>query len=113
LDDEDAPAYVAARNAEWAVQCRLLRCVFGNPFRPAAIDPLWLAWNGGAAVKLARAAYDLRRRPSGELDRSRLAVLADALEEAGCADAELLGHLRGPGPHVWGCHALDAILGRG
>jgi hypothetical protein len=41
-----------------------------------------------------------------------LAVLADALEEAGCADAGLLGHLRSRGPHVRGCWALDLILGR-
>jgi hypothetical protein len=63
--------------------------------------------------KLARAAYEERRLPSGELDLARLAVLADALEDAGCADAELLGHLRGTGPHVRGCHVLDAILGKG
>jgi hypothetical protein len=40
----------------------------------------------------------------------RLAVLADALLEAGCDDECLLGHLRGPGPHVRGCFALDAIM---
>jgi hypothetical protein len=35
---------------------------------------------------------------------------ADLLEEAAFADAELLGHLSGLGPHVLGCHALDAVL---
>jgi hypothetical protein len=103
----------APMGEELAAQCVLLRCIVGNPFRPSAIDPLWLAWNGGAVSKLARAAYEERRLPSGELDPARLAVLADALEDAGCADAELLGHLRGPGPHVRGCHALDAIMGKG
>jgi hypothetical protein len=49
---------------------------------------------------------------AGRLDPTRLAVLADALEEAGCADAELLGHLRGPGLHVRGCWAVDSLLGR-
>ena len=44
-----------------------------------------------------------RPRPEGTLDPQRLLVLADALEEAGCANAEVLGHLRGPGPHVRGC----------
>jgi len=39
-------------------------------------------------------------------------VLADALEEAGCAETALLDHLRAPGPHVRGCWALDHILGR-
>lgn len=48
----------------------------------------------------------------GTLDVARLAVLADALEEAGITDAFLLDHLRGSGPHVRGCFALDAILGR-
>jgi tRNA (cmo5U34)-methyltransferase len=32
--------------------------------------------------------------------------------DAGCDDAELLGHLRSGGPHYRGCFAVDAILGR-
>ncbi len=90
----------------------LVRDVFGNPFRYAPPPrPEWLAWGGGVVLRLAQAAYD--ERPSdGLLDRARLAVLADALEEAGCEDAELLGHLRAPGPHVRGCWALDLILGK-
>jgi hypothetical protein len=88
-------------------RCALIRCIFGNPFRPLpAADPAWLRWNGGAILKLARAVYE---------DRAfeRLPILADALEEAGCADADLLGHLRGPGPHARGCWAVDWILGKG
>jgi hypothetical protein len=42
----------------------------------------------------------------------RLPILADALEEAGCTDAYLLAHLRGPGPHVRGCWAVDLVLGK-
>jgi hypothetical protein len=42
----------------------------------------------------------------------RLPVLADALEEAGCQDADLLGHCRGAGPHVRGCWPVDLILGK-
>jgi hypothetical protein len=42
----------------------------------------------------------------------RIPLLADALEDAGCTDAELLGHLRGPGPHVRGCWAVDVVLGK-
>jgi hypothetical protein len=45
------------------------------------------------------------------LDTVCLAVLADALEEAGCDNADLPVHLRGPGPHVRGCWALDLLLG--
>jgi hypothetical protein len=89
----------------------LLRDVVGSPplLQPAVVDPSALAWNGGVVRRLAQAAYD-DRLPSGLLDNARLAVLADALEESGCNDAELLGHLRGPGPHVRGCHVLDALL---
>jgi hypothetical protein len=49
---------------------------------------------------------------SGELDHGRLAVLADALEEAGCDNQEMLTHLRGPGPHVRGCWVVDVLLGK-
>jgi hypothetical protein len=90
-----------------------LRDILGNPFRPAALDPSWLAWNGGTLPKLAAAAYEDRRLPEGTLDPVRLALVADALEDAGCADRELLGHLRGPGPHVRGCWAVDLLLEKG
>jgi hypothetical protein len=87
--------------------------LFGNPFRPVALNPTWLSWNDGTVAKLAQAAYDERLLPSGQLDSARLAVLADAAEEAGCTDADLLGHLRGPAPHVRGCFAVDLLLGKG
>ena len=90
---------------------RALPCV-PAACRPAGAHPAWLAWHGGAAVKLAQSVYEERELPSGHLDAARLAVLADMLEEAGCSDAQLLGHLRGPGPHVRGCFAVDAMLGK-
>jgi hypothetical protein len=103
----------ARRGQEREAQCALLRDVFGPlPFRPVALDPAWLAWHGGAVKRLAEAVYEERELPSGHLDAPRLAVLADMLEEAGCSDAHLLGHLRGPGPHVRGCFAIDALSGR-
>jgi hypothetical protein len=80
-----------------------VRCVFGNPFRPARADPAWPAWNGGTVRRLAESVYAGRAF-------DRLPVLADALEDAGCADADLLGHLRGPGPHARGCWAVDLLL---
>jgi hypothetical protein len=91
-------------------QAALLRDVLGDPFRPVALKP---AWRTPDVRALARAAYEERALPAGTLERPRLAVLADALEEAGCSDKEVLGHLRGPGPHVRGCWALDAILAKG
>jgi hypothetical protein len=106
-----AAAWAAATDSARAIQAALLRCLVGNPFGPAALDATWLAWNGGLIGQLAQAAYDERQLPSGHLDPDRLAVLADALEEAGC-DQEILGHLRSPGPHVRGCWPLDLCLGR-
>jgi hypothetical protein len=88
----------------------LIRDLFGGPFSPVCVDPVWLT---PAVTALATVAFEERSLPSGHIGPARLAVLADALEEAGCADAELLGHLRAPGPHVRGCWALDLILGKG
>jgi predicted DNA-binding WGR domain protein len=62
-------------------------------------------------LALARAAREVEM-PDGSLDSGRLAVLADALEEAGCADDVVLSHLRQPGPHVQGCWALHTALGK-
>jgi hypothetical protein len=93
----------AARIAEEkAAQCDLMRDIFGSPFRPVVADRSWLT---PSAVSLAEGIY---------ADRSfdRLPLLADALEDAGCTDAELLAHLRGPGPHVRGCWAVDLVLGK-
>lgn len=90
----------------------IVRDLFGNPFRPVAIDLAWLAWNGGTVGRLAEAAYTERELPSGHLALARLALVADALEDAGCSDAEILGHLRSAGPHVRGCWPLDLALGK-
>jgi hypothetical protein len=93
----------------------LLRDVTGNLFNP--LPPKrgkkkwqeqwrsWLAWNDGTIVKLAQAIYDERAF-------DRLPVVADALEEASCTNADILAHCRGPGPHVRGCWAVDLILGK-
>jgi hypothetical protein len=92
-----------------AAQSHLLRDIAGNPFRPVALSP---AWQTPAVLALAQAAYDNRTLPAGPLEPDLLAVLADALEDAGCTDADLLGHLRGPGPHVRGCWAVDTLLNK-
>jgi hypothetical protein len=96
--------------SELAAQVSLVREFLGNPFRPVAPDPAVLLWNDGTIPRLAGATYDQRRQPGGTLDSERLAILADALEEAGCADQAILSHLREPGPHVRGCWAVDALL---
>jgi hypothetical protein len=83
----------------------LLREVFGNPVRPARIDPASLTWNDRTVVKLAQSIYD---------DRAfdRLPILADALEEAGCTDADILTHCRQGGEHVRGCWVVDLLIGK-
>jgi hypothetical protein len=121
--DPHAPAIVTARHAAWAAahaqdqrplrgslgemaeqweQASLLREIIGNPFRLVAFDP---AWRTPAVLHLAQAMYD---------DRAfdQLPILADALEEAGCASREVLDHCRGPGPHVRGCWVVDLVLGK-
>jgi hypothetical protein len=116
-DEPEKAAWVigrAFRNSRWNKEQRigqafLARDIFGKPFRPVSLNP---TWRTPQVMALAQAAYEHRDLLSGHLDPARLAVLADALEDAGCTDAELLGHLRGPGPHVRGCWAVDLLLGK-
>jgi hypothetical protein len=88
---------------EQGAQAALLRDILGYPFATVRIDPAWRAWNKGTVVALAQTIYD-------EDTFDQAPVLADALEEAGCTDARILDHLRGPGPHVRGCWVVDLIL---
>src|SRR5262245_55517719 len=84
---------MALHGGERLAQADLLRDVF-NFYRPVVVEPDWLAWDGGTVRTLAEAAYDDRALPDGLLDLDQLGVLADALEDAGCADDSLLPHLR-------------------
>lgn len=89
------------RAEEEAAQVADIRCVFGGVFRAGAVEPEWLT---STVVALAR------RADEGQ-EFGVLPILADALQDAGCDDEELLAHLRG-GPHVLGCGALDLVLGK-
>jgi hypothetical protein len=80
----------------------LVRCIFGNPFRPVVFAP---SWRSETAVALAAGIYEERAF-------DRLPILADALEEAGCDHPDVLNHLRGPGPHARGCGVVDGVLGK-
>jgi hypothetical protein len=96
-----------------ALRAGLLRCIIGNPFRPVARgimyeSPLWHAED-----RLRLAIFGLARGVYSDRAWDRCPILADALEEAGCTNADILAHLRGPGPHARGCHVLDLILGKG
>jgi hypothetical protein len=92
--------------SELQTLAQLVRDVFGNPFRTVSFDPDWARWHEGLIPKLALGCYEDR-------DFDCLPVLADALEEAGCADRTILDHCRLPGPHVRGCVVVDLILGKG
>jgi hypothetical protein len=106
------PLWVFTDEADRKRQVLILRDLFGNPYRPVSIRPTWLACGDGTVVKMAQSIYDDRELPAGTLDPARLAVLADALEEAGCTEKPVLSHLRAAGPHVRGCWVLDLILGK-
>jgi hypothetical protein len=81
-------------------RCALIRDLFGNPFQLVAADPAWRTPN---VLSLARAIYQERRFED-------LPVLADALEEAGCTDGDILAHCRQGGGHVRGCWVVDLVL---
>lgn len=83
-------------------QAHLARDIFGNPFRPVTLDQSWLT---PTVIALAQAIYD-------ERVFDRLPILADALEDSGCTNAEILAHCRGPGPHVRGCWVVDLLLAK-
>jgi hypothetical protein len=93
------------RKGEAEAQSRILRDLLGNPFRPVAADAAWLGRNGRAVVGIAQTVYDDRRF-------DLLPILADALEDAGCCETEVLGHCREPGEHMRGCWVVDLALGR-
>lgn len=81
---------------------RLIRCIFGNPFRPVAFDPNWCT---STVVSLARSMYESR-------DFSPMPILSDALQDAGCENEDTLNHCRSAGSHVRGCWVVDLILGK-
>jgi len=98
-------AWTSAFKEELAEASRLLRELVGNPFRPVRVEPAWLRWNDGAVVKMAKAIDDAGRFAD-------LPILADALEDAGCDNADLLSHCRTAGGHAAGCWAVDLLLGK-
>jgi hypothetical protein len=85
-------------------QTDLLREIFGPlPFRPVTVQPSWVQWNDGTVLHLAQSIYDDRRFED-------LPILADALEDSGCTDTDILGHCRSGRDHVRGCWVVDLVL---
>jgi len=97
-----------ARTLQRKEQAELLRDIFGaTPFHPVTIEA---SWKTSTVVALAATIYSNRDLPSGRLDATRLGVLADAMEEAGCNDERVLQHLREERLHVRGCWVVDGLL---
>ncbi len=80
----------------------LVRCVFSNPYRPVDFDP---RWRTETAIGIAGQMFDTR-------EFIAMPILADALQDAGCEDTNVLSHCRSDGPHVRGCWVVDAVLDR-
>jgi hypothetical protein len=82
---------------------RLFRDIFGNPFRPIAFAP---EWRTSTAVSLARTMYESR-------EFGAMPILADALQDAGCDNDDILDHCRDTSlTHVRGCWVCDLVLGK-
>ncbi|HEV3386616.1 MAG TPA: hypothetical protein VG097_17495 [Gemmata sp.] len=90
------------RMQEYKAQADFLRDIFGNPFRPITIDPTWLT---STVLALANGIYS-------EKAFDRMAILADALQDSGCSNEEVLNHCRSDGVHVRGCFVVDKLLGK-
>ncbi|MCE9565687.1 MAG: hypothetical protein K8U57_26995 [Planctomycetes bacterium] len=83
------------------LQADLLRDIFGNPFRPVALDP---SWGSDTVLSLARHIYESR-------DFSAMPILADALQDVGCDNDDILCHCRDEKQvHVRGCWVVDLVL---
>jgi hypothetical protein len=96
----DSPARALEEEAVWV---GLLRDIVGPlPFRPAVLDS---ALRTSTVIALATGIY-------AERAFDRAPILADALEDAGCADDEVLDHLRGPNTHIRGCWVIDLLLAK-
>ncbi len=146
--DKYGPCYQGCDQAHLQRGAALLHDIIGNPFRPVLLP--WRCRECGIPCGPPAAGYycskcgaDEARRPwltmtvlaiarriYDERDFAGMPILADALEDAGCDNEEILRHCRGEelipsphmpkiglwgklrGPHVRGCWCLDLILGK-
>jgi hypothetical protein len=91
------------RLAEGRAQVHLVHDLFGPlPFRSISTGA---GWQTPKALALAQRIYDHRAF-------DQMPELANALEEAGCTDPDVLGHCRSEGEHVRGCWVIDLLLGK-
>jgi hypothetical protein len=63
-------------------------------------------WRSSTVMQLANHIYEAR-------DFAQMPILADALQDAGCNNADILSHCRDPQQvHVRGCWVVDGVLGK-
>lgn len=84
--------------------CDIFRDIVGNPFLP-------VRWTAESRLRTATV-LGVAQRIYDDRDFVAMPILADVLEDAGCTDAAILDHCRGPDPHVRGCWVVDLILGK-
>jgi hypothetical protein len=99
---ESARRALPPGDAAAAAQASLLRELFGNPFREVKVDR---GWRTDTVLSLAGQVYE-------SCDFSLMPILADALQDAGCDNADVLDHCRSDGSHVRGCWVVDLVLGK-
>lgn len=106
----------AARGKRHGEICDLFREIIGNPFAPRTAVPTWMQpterSTPGWLIRVSETARRIAVAIHRDQAYDRFPILADALEEEGCTDDELLLHLRLPGSHVRGCWALDLVLSK-
>ncbi len=87
---------------ELGSQASLFREIVGIPFKPITLNPTWLT---STVVSLASGIYE-------EKAFDRMPILADALQDAGCDNEDILNHCRQRGEHARGCWVVDLVLGK-
>lgn len=84
------------------MQRNVLLDLLGNPYRPIDFESIWRTSH---VIAIAKPMLDTG-------DFSAMPILADALQDAGCDESDVLNHCRGEGPHYRGCWVVDGILGK-
>jgi hypothetical protein len=95
--------------------CGLMREGVGNPFRVWKRVPVFLAGGmlqpDGKLVQVSSTVHDLAEAIFTQQGFDRMPILADALEESGFTDSEILTHCREAESHSVGCWVLDLLRG--
>jgi hypothetical protein len=100
--DKQLGRQLPAQLAEHKALANIVRDIFGNPFRPVAFDD---SWRTSTVLALASGIY-------AEQAFDRMPILADALQDAGCENEDILNHCREQKEHVRACWVLDLAMDR-